>query len=92
LIMWAAMAPIVTGTLWGFPPWLAVLSGVVAAVGFGLIIEKVALRPFIGRSDDFTWILATLGCGVILEQLATEPFGGQDQAFSYALSRTPLTE
>jgi branched-chain amino acid transport system permease protein len=90
VIMWAAMAPIVTGVLWGAPVWIALLSGLAAALLIGLAIERTAMRPFIGRSDDFTWILTTLGASIILQQLAAEPFDGQDQAFPYHLSRAPL--
>jgi branched-chain amino acid transport system permease protein len=92
VIMWAAMAPIVVGVLWGAPGWLALLSGLAAAVLIGLAIERTAMRPFIGRGDDFTWILATLGASIILQQLAAEPFDGQDQAFPYHLSRDPLLD
>lgn len=92
IIMWAAMAPIVTHVLWGWPAWLALLSGPVVAVALGLVVERVAMRPFIGRTDDFTWILATLGCSVILQQLAAEPFDAQDQAFPFYISRSPVSD
>jgi len=91
LIMLAALGPIVAHTLWGFGTVPSLLVGVGFALVAGLLIEKVAIRPFIGQSSDFTWLIATLGASVIIEQIASEPFQAQPEAFPFGLSQSPVS-
>lgn len=90
LIMWAPMATLVLSTTWGLPPIIGLLGGVIVAAGLGLLVEVIAIRPFIGSGDVLPWILSTLGASLILAQLALLPFKGEARAFPYALSLSPI--
>jgi branched-chain amino acid transport system permease protein len=88
LAMWAPMSALVAYSLWHWPAAAAIVFGVVSSLVLGLIIQLVALNPFIGKVT-YTWILTGLGASVILEQLANQPFGGDPQPFPLAFSGNP---
>ncbi len=88
LIMWAPMGALVLLAR-GVPAWMALPAGVVIAIGFGLIVEIVAIRPFVGESQALPWILSTLGASIILGQIAALPFQAAPQAFEIGFSRLP---
>jgi branched-chain amino acid transport system permease protein len=88
LAMWAPMSALVAYSLWHWPAALAIAFGVVSSLVLGLIVQLVALNPFIGKVT-YTWILTGLGASVILEQLANQPFGGDPQPFPLAFSGNP---
>jgi branched-chain amino acid transport system permease protein len=90
LAMWAPMAGLVAYSLWHWPAWASVVFGVVSSLVLGLVIQLVALNPFIGKVT-YTWILTGLGASVILEQLAQQPFGGNPQPFPIAFSGNTST-
>lgn len=89
LIMWGPMAALVL-MLWGVPSWAAVVGGLLVTVAFGIVEERIAIRPFVGTSKALAWILSTLGASVILGQLAAAPFHAEPQAFPIGLSRLPI--
>jgi branched-chain amino acid transport system permease protein len=89
LIMWAPMGALVVSSQHGLPPVVGLLSGVALTIVLALIVERVAIRQFIGRSEALPWVLSTLGASLILGQLALLPYGGEAQAFPYSLSIAP---
>jgi branched-chain amino acid transport system permease protein len=89
LIMWAPMATLVLSAAWGVPPIIGLLGGVLVAIILGLLVEVIAIRPFVGKADVLPWILSTLGASLVLGQLALLPFKGEARAFPYALSLSP---
>ena len=78
---------VMVGTFVGFVmltgqwhPILALAVAVAAGVLFGMIEERVAVRPAIRRSPSATgWVLATLGVSITLEALASFIFGDRLQ-------------
>lgn len=71
-------------------PWLAALAGtLVACALFGLLVERVAVRPFF-RSASPVWLLSTIACGIIAENVAMLTFGKDARAFPSALATRPV--
>lgn len=71
-------------------PWLAALAGtLVASALFGLLVERVAVRPFF-RSASPVWLLSTIACGIIAENVAMLTFGKDARAFPSALATRPV--
>lgn len=73
----------------GWPLVAALLVTLAAAVAFGLVVERVAVRPFF-RSGTAVWLLSTIALGIIAENVAMLTFGKDARAFPSRLAQTPL--
>ena len=73
----------------GWPLVAALLVTLAAAVAFGLVVERVAVRPFF-RSGTAAWLLSTIALGIIAENVAMLTFGKDARAFPSRLAQTPL--
>src|SRR5690606_12763700 len=56
-------------------------------IAVALVIERLAVRPFMHAHQDLTWIISTLGASVVLTELLAYPFDAESQNFPYGLSR-----
>ena len=81
-IMWAPMAALASFVYLDAPVMLSMLVGLLVPIVIALIVELVAVRPFIDRPRDFAWILATLGASLMLQRAAFLPFSGEQRAFN----------
>jgi branched-chain amino acid transport system permease protein len=86
LIMIAPMGVIVAMTIFGWPAPVAFLFGIVCSVGFGLLSEWLAFRPFLGMPNSISWILSGLAMSILIEEVASEPFGYTPQQMPIGLS------
>ncbi len=59
----------------GVPMSLAILLSVAAAIVFGVVLERVAIRPFAEHAQSIGWMLTTIAIGIMLESYATIEFG-----------------
>ena len=57
---------------WSWP--LAVVVPLVACAAWGLVVERVGVRPFASRGSDL-WLMATVALGLILENVVLFTFG-----------------
>src|SRR3989442_1112537 len=73
----------------GWPFLLTLLGTLVASALFGVVIERLAVRPFF-RSASLAWLLATIACGTIAENVAMLTFGKDARAFPSALATRPV--
>ena len=64
------------------------LSLIFCAV-FGLIIERIAVRPFAVNGSN-SWLLTTIALGIILENLTMLTFGKEVRAYPSPLVQTPV--
>ncbi len=58
----------------GWPFWLAVITAVAISAGIGMIAERLALRPMVGK-PVFVAAIVTLGVDVILRNLENRVIG-----------------
>ena len=70
LMMLGAFIGLAVMTLMGFPFWIAVISAIAAMGAFGLIVERLIIRPILGQ-PQFTIVMLTIGIGYILRGLIT---------------------
>jgi branched-chain amino acid transport system permease protein len=77
LVMAGAVGSFVLGVRYGVPPLVALVVLVPLGVVAGVISERIAVRPFIGRSRSLTEeaLVSTLGLGLALVALAGIYFG-----------------
>jgi len=73
----------------GWPLAAAVAVTLLAAAAFGLVVERIAVRPFF-RAGSPVWLLATIALGIIVENVAMLAFGKDARAFPSALALKPV--
>jgi branched-chain amino acid transport system permease protein len=64
LMMLGAFCGLALMTMLGFPFWLAVPSAVLAMAVFGLVAERVVIRPILGQ-PAFSIVMLTIGIGYV---------------------------
>jgi len=74
----------------GWPFALALAVTLVALAVVGVLVERIAVRPFL-RSASIAWLLATIALGIIAENVTMILFGKDARAFPSALATTPWT-
>ncbi len=70
LMMLGAFAGLATMTFLGFPFWLSVLASIAAMAAFGLLAERIVIRPILGQ-PAFSIVMLTIGIGYVLRGLIT---------------------
>jgi branched-chain amino acid transport system permease protein len=73
----------------GLPWWVATLLAVAGMIAFAFGLERVVLRPLIGR-PVIAVIMATLGVGFVLRGAVTLLFGTGIQTIPLPISNAPL--
>ncbi|NBW46088.1 MAG: branched-chain amino acid ABC transporter permease, partial [Betaproteobacteria bacterium] len=62
LMMMGAFGGLAAMTWLGFPYWLAILSTVAAMGLFGMLLERLVIRPILGQ-PAFSVVMLTIGIG-----------------------------
>ena len=70
LMMLGAFAGLALMTMLGFPFWLAVPAAIAAMALFGLLAERVVIRPILGQ-PAFSIVMLTIGIGYVVRGLVT---------------------
>jgi branched-chain amino acid transport system permease protein len=73
----------------GWPLVPSILGTLVALAGFGVLVERLAVRPFF-RAASPAWLLSTIAFGIIAENLAMLLFGKDARAFPSVLTERPI--
>ncbi|MCP4565090.1 MAG: branched-chain amino acid ABC transporter permease [Bosea sp.] len=76
-------------TLVDLPIWLAIPAALVGMFGFGLLMERVALRRMIGQPVIMT-IMLTLGVEIMLRGLLPGVFGAAVKRLDIGMPQQPL--
>lgn len=67
---------------WSWP--LAVVVALVACAVWGVIVERVGVRPFASRGSDL-WLMATVALGLILENVVLFTFGKDPRGMPHSV-------
>jgi branched-chain amino acid transport system permease protein len=70
LMMLGAFGGLASMTFLGFPFWLAVLSAIAAMAVFGMLLERIVIRPILGQ-PAFSIVMLTIGIGYVARGLIT---------------------
>lgn len=73
--MLGAYTMVVTTSL-GINPWLGILLACALLAGFGMLVERLMIRPIYGRAD-LSSLLVTFGLSIVLQQTVRLVFGPQ---------------
>lgn len=74
----------------GWPLPAAIATTLLALAALGVLVERVAVRPFL-RASSIAWLLSTIALGIIAENVAMLTFGKDARAFPSSLAATPWT-
>ncbi|MGE0498457.1 MAG: branched-chain amino acid ABC transporter permease [Ramlibacter sp.] len=70
LMMLGAFGGLASMTFMGFPYWLAVISAIAAMALFGVLLERIVIRPILGQ-PAFSIVMLTIGIGYVARGLIT---------------------
>jgi branched-chain amino acid transport system permease protein len=70
LMMLGAFGGLAAMTLLGFPFWLAVPCAIAAMAVFGVLLERIVIRPILGQ-PAFSIVMLTIGIGYVARGLIT---------------------
>jgi len=73
----------------GAPFWVGAIVGVVGMVAFGFGLERIVLRPLIGR-PIIAVIMATIGLAAVLRGAAPLFFGAETRSLALPISDEPI--
>src|SRR5271166_3481198 len=68
-MMLGAVVALILIVDFGWPTLLAMTAAVAVLGVFGLVLERVAVRPFVSRGS-MAWVMSTLAVGIIIENIA----------------------
>jgi branched-chain amino acid transport system permease protein len=89
LVMFAGFLVAVALGLYGAPLWLSVGIALAGMIGFGFGLERVVLRPLIGR-PIVAVIMATIGLAAILRGVGPLVWGAETKPLPLPLSEEPF--
>ena len=58
----------------GLPLSIAIIAALLGCAFWGVVVERVAVRPFVRRQSN-SWLMATVALGIVLENLVLFTFG-----------------
>ena len=70
LMMLGAFCGLAAMTFLGFPFWLAIPSTIAAMAVFGVLLERIVIRPILGQ-PQFSIVMLTIGIGYVARGLIT---------------------
>ena len=73
----------------GWPMPLAIVAALALCAAYGLVVEGVAVRPFVRRGSD-AWLMATVALGIVLDNAVLFTFGKEPRSLPSSLAVTPV--
>ncbi|MEQ1660613.1 MAG: branched-chain amino acid ABC transporter permease [Hylemonella sp.] len=73
----------------GWPGWAAVLLALALCAVYGLLVELLAVRPFVNRGSD-AWLMATVALGIVLDNVVMATYGKEPRSLPSPLAQSPL--
>lgn len=89
VMMLGAVIAFSLGETLGWPIPLAIATALISCAGFGIVLERVAVRPFKARGSE-SWLMATVATGMLVENAAMFLFGKEPRGMPSALARHPV--
>jgi branched-chain amino acid transport system permease protein len=73
----------------GLPMALAVALALLLCAAYGLLVERIAVRPFASRGSN-AWLMSTVALGIVLDNLVMHTFGKEPRSLPSPLAVTPV--
>jgi branched-chain amino acid transport system permease protein len=89
LVMFAGFVVVAGLHVYGFPLWASIAAGVALMIAFGFGLERVMLRPLIGR-PVIAVVMATIGLAAILRGLGPLVWGAETRPLPLPIPDEPI--
>lgn len=73
----------------GLPMAVAIALALSLCAVYGLVVERLAVRPFAERGSD-AWLMATVALGIVLDNLVMFTYGKEPRQLASPLAQSPL--
>jgi branched-chain amino acid transport system permease protein len=73
----------------GWPVPVAAAMALALCAGFGIVVERILVRPFAER-DSNAWLMATVAGGIVLDNVVLFTFGKEPRGFPSLLAQKPI--
>jgi branched-chain amino acid transport system permease protein len=77
------------GIRYGWPMPLAMVAALTICALFGLVVERILVRPFVAKGSN-AWLMATVAAGIVLDNAVMFTFGKEPRGFPSALASKPI--
>jgi len=74
----------------GWPLALSVLLALILCAAYGLLVEFLAVRPFMKRNSN-GWLIGTVAMGIVLDNVVLFTFGKEPRSLPSSLALSPVT-
>ncbi len=71
------------------PMWLSIVFSLALCAAYGLLVERLAVRPFASRGSN-AWLMSTVALGIVLDNLVMHTFGKEPRSLPSGLAMTPI--
>jgi branched-chain amino acid transport system permease protein len=88
-LMLGAVLGYTFGIKLGWPMPLAVITALSVCALFGLVVERILVRPFVARGSN-AWLMATVAAGIVLDNAVLFTFGKEPRGFPSTLASQPV--
>jgi branched-chain amino acid transport system permease protein len=89
LVMFAGFVVVAGLHVYGFPLWASIAAGIALMIAFGFGLERVMLRPLIGR-PVIAVVMATIGLAAILRGLGPLVWGAETRPLPLPIPDEPI--
>ncbi|MEF3063472.1 branched-chain amino acid ABC transporter permease [Pandoraea apista] len=73
----------------GWPMPLAIVAALVLCAVYGLVVERLAVQPFVRRGSS-AWLMATVALGIVLDNVVMLSFGTEPRSLPSSLAQSSL--
>ncbi len=73
----------------GWPMWLAIILALLVCALYGLVVERLAVRPFASRGSN-AWLMSTVALGIVLDNLVMHTFGKEPRNLPSPLAMSSI--
>ncbi|EON12755.1 MULTISPECIES: branched-chain amino acid ABC transporter permease [Pandoraea] len=73
----------------GWPMPLAIVAALVLCAVYGLVVERLAVQPFVRRGSS-AWLMATVALGIVLDNVVMLTFGTEPRSLPSSLAQSSL--
>jgi len=87
-VMLGAVICHVLGVSLHWPMLVAIPAALLACAAWGLIVERIAVRPFVARGTN-SWLMATVALGIVLDNVVMVLYGKEPRALPSPLADDP---
>jgi branched-chain amino acid transport system permease protein len=74
---------------WKINPALSIVLALALCGAWGMLVERVAVRPFAARGSN-AWLMATVALGIVLENVTLFVFGKEPRNYPSVLADNPV--